>query len=110
MKTQAATQANTATYPNPAETITLDYPVRVEGKEYQTLTMRRLKVRDRLIANKQEGDDFDKELYIFSSLTGVDVTVIHELDEMDYKKLQDVYLGFMKKGSQNSASETSSTA
>ncbi|MEI9391477.1 phage tail assembly protein, partial [Streptococcus pyogenes] len=68
------------TYPAETKEVTLEYPIHVAGKEYKTLTMRRPKVRDQLIADKQNNTAADKEVHLLSLLAGVDTSVIQELD------------------------------
>lgn len=88
------------TYPSETKEITLEYPVTVQGKEYKTLNMRRPKVRDQLIADKQNNTAADKEVHLLSLLTDVDPAVIHELDMDDYQEVQNTYKGFTKKNSE----------
>ncbi|TCN02947.1 phage tail assembly protein [Vibrio crassostreae] len=91
-------------YPVETKEVQLEYPVTVAGKEYKALTMRRPKVRDQLIADKQNKDPADKEIHLLSLLAGVETAVIQELDMTDYGEVQKAYKGFTKK---NSKSETS---
>ncbi|HGS5314514.1 phage tail assembly protein [Vibrio artabrorum] len=93
------------TYPAETKEVTLEYPIHVAGKEYKTLTMRRPKVRDQLIADKQNNTAADKEVHLLSLLAGVDTSVIQELDMTDYEEVQNTYKGFTKK---SSAKKTSS--
>lgn len=84
------------TYPSETTSLPLEYPVTINGTEYKELIVRRPKVRDRLIADKQQKDPMDKEVHLFSLLAGVEPAVIQDLDEVDYEALQGVYLGFRK--------------
>ncbi|EJG1697272.1 phage tail assembly protein [Vibrio parahaemolyticus] len=94
------------TYPETHKTeITLTYPVTVNGKEIKTLALRRPKVRDQLIADKQNKNDADKEVHLMALLAEVEPAVIQELDMEDYEGVQKVIVGFRKKKSE---SETSS--
>jgi len=77
------------------ESIILKYPVDVAGQSYDKLSMRRSKIRDRLIVAKMKNvSDEEKEIRLFANLCEVEPKVIEELDEADYSNLQKVYLGF----------------
>ncbi|MEW5728126.1 MAG: phage tail assembly protein, partial [Pseudomonadota bacterium] len=62
--------------------------------KHSTLTMRRCKVRDRLVATRAGGTDEEKEIRLFANLCEVAPEVVEELDEVDYAKIQRAYLGF----------------
>ncbi|EGR4477780.1 phage tail assembly protein [Vibrio cholerae] len=79
------------------KTIQLTVPAFHEGKEYTELTIRRPKVRDRLIADKQCQEEPDKEVRLFALLCGVADEVIQDLDMDDYEEVQKAVLGFRKK-------------
>ena len=70
-------------YPNKTVELKLEYPVEYAGKTIEMLAIRRPKVRDNMIAGKKE-DDADKEITLMSMLAGVDDSVIHEMDMIDY--------------------------
>lgn len=93
------------TYPVAKTEVKLSYPVELNGKQIEVLNLRRPKVRDQLIADKQNKNDADKEVHLMSLLAEVEPTVIQELDMEDYEKVQKVIVGFRKKRSE---SETSS--
>lgn len=77
------------------ETIKLKYPVEVTGETFTNLTMRRSKIKDRLLVAKMKNvSDEEKEIRLFANLCEVEPKVIEELDEADYSNLQKVYLGF----------------
>lgn len=75
--------------------IRLEYPITVDGVEYKELEMRRCKVRDRRLAEKNGGTDADKEIYLISNLCEVPPGVVDELDAADYAKAQKVLMGFL---------------
>ncbi|MEF1312037.1 phage tail assembly protein [Vibrio mytili] len=93
------------TYPAAKTEVKLSYPVTVNGTEIKTLALRRPKVRDQLIADKQNKNDADKEVHLMALLAEVEPAVIQELDMEDYEGVQKVIVGFRKKSSK---SETSS--
>lgn len=70
-------------------TISLDFPITVDGARYDALTMRRPKTKDSMKAAKFKGHDADKGILLFSDLCGVSPDVIEELDEIDAQKLAD---------------------
>ena len=77
------------------QTIELKYPVEATGETFTNLTMRRSKIKDRLLVAKMKtASDEEKEIRLFANLCEVEPKVIEELDEADYSNLQKVYLGF----------------
>lgn len=76
-------------------TITLDYPVEVEGVTLNKLEMRRPKVRDQIAAKKSSGSDDGVEIMLFANLCEVAPSIIEDMDMKDYSKLQEVYRGFL---------------
>lgn len=85
-------------YPVKNEVLTLQFPVTFNEQEYTTLEFRRPKVRDNLIADKQNQADADKEIALMALLSDVDQGVIHELDMIDYVAGQQIIMGFQKQG------------
>ena len=91
------------------ENIELKYPVEVTGQSYNQLSMRRSKIKDRLLVAKMKtASDEEKEIRLFANLCEVEPKVIEELDEADYSNLQKVYLGFFN--SEGMSSEQSSSS
>jgi len=77
------------------QTIELKYPVESAGQNIDNLTMRRSKVKDRLmVAKMKTASDEEKEIRLFANLCEVEPKVIEDLDEADYANLQKTYLGF----------------
>ncbi len=75
--------------------IKLQYPVTIDGVSYTELTMRRSKVKDRLVvAAMKDKTDEEKEILLFANLCEVAPDVIRELDEADYPAVQKVYMDF----------------
>ena len=81
------------------KTITLEYPVMVDGTTHTTLTMRRPRVRDERDARRGGGDAVDQELRLFGNLCEVAPGVMEALDAADYDRLQDAYFDFFPAGS-----------
>ena len=80
-------------------TVKLQYPVTHAGIEYTELTMRRCKVVDRRIAMKAGGTAADQEVRLFANLCGIPEEAMNELDEVDYGRLQEAFVGFRGTGS-----------
>lgn len=74
-------------------TITLKHPFSFEGLNLQELKMRRPKVVDLMIAEKQK-TDVEKEITLLSNLCEVSPKCIQELDLADYAQVQKAYQGF----------------
>ncbi|MDN3611355.1 phage tail assembly protein [Vibrio ostreicida] len=91
-------------YPTNTAQVTLNYPIELGGKTIEVLTLRRPKVRDQLIADKQNKNDADKEVHLMSLLANVETGVIQELDMEDYSEVQKVIVGFRKNASANMTS------
>jgi hypothetical protein len=91
------------------QTIELKYPVEATGETFTNLTMRRSKIKDRLLVAKMKtASDEEKEIRLFANLCEVEPKVIEELDEADYSNLQKVYLGFFNSEEMSSAQSSSS--
>jgi hypothetical protein len=89
--------------------IELKYPVESTGETITNLTMRRSKIKDRLLITKMKNiSDEEKEVRLFANLCEVEPKVIEELDESDYSNLQKVYLGFFNSEEMSSAQSSSS--
>lgn len=67
--------------------IQLFYPVKVDGTDYATLTMRRAKSKDSIKAQSYKGSDAKRGVLLFADLCGVSPDVIEELDEKDADQL-----------------------
>ena len=78
-----------------ATTITLKYPVTVDGATHTTLAMRRPKVRDSRDAQRGGGTNADSEIRLFANLCEVTPAAIEALDMADYMRMQKVYEGFL---------------
>lgn len=75
--------------------IELKYPIDSAGETINNLTMRRSKVKDRLlVAKMKSASDEEKEIRLFSNLCEVSPNIIEELDESDYSVLQKTYMDF----------------
>lgn len=75
--------------------IKLQYPVKVEGHEYSLLTMRRPKVKDRLVVDRSDLHQSESELLYFANLCEVAPDVIEELDWADFVSLREALQEFL---------------
>jgi len=76
-------------------TITLAFPITVDGAKVKSLTLRRPKVRDMLAADHATGSDAEKEVALFANLAELTREAILDLDGKDYRALQEAYSGFL---------------
>ncbi len=75
--------------------IELSYPVVIDATEVKVLQMRRPKVADVILLQKQQDEEAEKEIKLFANLCEVSPDDIRQLDMMDYGKLQEQYGNFM---------------
>ncbi|MEI8631411.1 phage tail assembly protein [Vibrio sp. PP-XX7] len=92
------------TYPVEKQQVKLIYPVFIGETEVTSLSIRRPRVRDQLVADKQNKDNADKEVHLMSLLAEVEKDVILQLDMEDYEEVQNTIMGFRKKGSESATS------
>lgn len=69
--------------------------VTFEKKTYTKLTMRRPKVRDMRLAQQLTDTAMGYELVLFSNLCDIPEGLMDELDEKDYRKMQEIYRSFL---------------
>ena len=74
--------------------ITLDFPIKIEGVEVGSLTLRRPKQKDLKAASLGTSTDAQIEEKLFSNLLQITPADRGELDMSDYRKLQEAYMGF----------------
>lgn len=77
-----------------SETIKLNYPIEVEGRQVEELSMRRPTVADIQAGEKQPGSALDGVVFLFARLTNLMPQDISRFDMADFHKLDDVYEGF----------------
>ena len=73
----------------------LAHPITVNGAELREVTLRRPKVRDRLIVDKMGASDADKEIALIANLAKLSREAVEELDLADFvewiQALQGIY-------------------
>lgn len=89
-----ATELKPATT-NCGETITLEYPITIDGAVINRIRLRRPLVRDRLIAEKASGSEVEKEIRLLANLCEIAPDHIEKLDLKDYGKLQERLIDFL---------------
>lgn len=76
------------------ETVTLQYPVTVDGETITELALRRPKMRDMKRAQKHK-DDLEKAIHMIADLAEVSPAVVEELDAADFAAVSDKLGEFM---------------
>ena len=75
--------------------IRLNQPITVDGQTLNEITLRRPKVRDRLIVERLGTTDAEKEVALIANLAELPTNAIEELDLTDYVKIQGVLQDFL---------------
>ena len=75
--------------------VKLHFPIQVNGKAIEELSLRRPKVRDRLAVEKMNGAEAEKEIRFIANLCEVAPSDIEELDMSDYVRVQEALAGFL---------------
>ena len=73
----------------------LRYPVATAGETVTRLTMRPPRARDSRDAQRGAGGAGDMEIRLFANLCEVAPVVIEDLHMADYRRLQELYEGFL---------------
>jgi hypothetical protein len=76
-------------------TINLSFPVKIEGREIESVEMRRPKVKDALASDIPGKSDVEKEIIQFSNLCELPPEAFEQMDLKDYQAIQKVYSGFL---------------
>ena len=80
---------------NSSDDIALQYPITADGALIERITMRRPRVRDRLIAEQAKGSEVEKEIRLIANLCELPPSYIELLDMADYVKLQECLASFL---------------
>jgi len=75
--------------------IKLNEPIKIDGLSISELTLRRLKVRDRLAVERLGTNDAEKEVALIANLADIPKDAVEELDLADYAKIQEALQGFL---------------
>jgi len=77
------------------QTIELQHPIEVNGERITSLVLRRPKVRDRLLSEKSNGTEAEKEVRFIANLCEMAPDQIEQLDMADYVKVQEALSDFL---------------
>ncbi|GHT96987.1 hypothetical protein FACS1894122_15800 [Alphaproteobacteria bacterium] len=77
------------------EKIKLSEPIKIDGVLVHEISLRRPKVRDRLLVEKGNGNDAEKEVNFIANLASITPEEVQEIDLQDYAKIQDVLRNFL---------------
>ena len=94
-KSKHAMRGDKPTPISSSEDIVLQHPITADVAEIERFTMRRPRVRDRLIAEKACGSEVEKEIRLIGNLCELPPSYIELLDMADYVKLQECLAGFL---------------
>jgi len=79
-----------------SKTVELKNPIKVNGVETSSLTMRSPKVKDLLSAEKAvKTGDAEREVYLMATLCGVAPKEIEDMELSDYQLLQEQSKSFL---------------
>ncbi|GHU13359.1 hypothetical protein FACS189449_08610 [Alphaproteobacteria bacterium] len=77
------------------EKVKLENPIKIDGVLVHEISLRRPKVRDRLLVEKGNGIDAEKEVNFIANLASITPEDVQEIDLQDYAKIQNVLRSFL---------------
>ena len=83
--------------------IDLDFPIEVDGREVDKVTMRRPKVDDELTFSEAKGSQARKAVVLLAALCELTPKQVGSMDTADFAKLEKQYADF--RGSQPASSD-----
>jgi hypothetical protein len=89
------------------ETVKLLHPIQYNGVSLKEISLRRPKVRDRLIVDRMTVSDAEKEIILISNLAEISREAIEEIDLADYANIQKVLQNFLAPAAQAVLAENS---
>ena len=92
-------------YPNSTEEIALEYPITVAGAQVSVVQMRRPTVRDRILFDKDQGSEVEKELSMMARLCDMDPDQMMDLDAADYDRVQEQFTAFRSRSQSGNSKE-----
>jgi hypothetical protein len=81
--------------PDGSVTVALAYPIKVEGADVTTLTLKRPKTLDLKVMDQAKGDT-DKTARLIARLANVPPSSVDQLDGSDFTALSEVVAGFLR--------------
>jgi hypothetical protein len=77
------------------EKIILNHPIQYNGVALKEISLRRPKVRDRLVVDRMTVSDAEKEILLIANLAEISREAIEEIDLADYANIQKVLQSFL---------------
>jgi hypothetical protein len=78
-----------------SDKIILAHPISYNGILLKEISLRRPKVRDRLVVDRMTASDAEKEILLIANLAEISREAIEEIDLADYSKIQKVLQSFL---------------
>jgi hypothetical protein len=75
--------------------IILTHPIQYNGILLTEISLRRPKVRDRLVVDRMTVSDAEKEILLIANLAEISREAIEEIDLADYSNIQKVLQSFL---------------
>jgi hypothetical protein len=75
--------------------IILEHPIQYNGVALKEISLRRPKVRDRLVVDRMTVTDAEKEILLIANLAEISREAIEEIDLADYANIQKVLQSFL---------------
>jgi len=77
------------------ETIKLKYPIKDGDRVIEQVTVRRLKVKDILEAEKMANREFERVVFLVHRASGIPLEVVEEMDVEDFNILSEKISSFL---------------
>jgi hypothetical protein len=90
------------------ETVKLTHPIQYNGVTLKEISLRRPKVRDRLVVDRMTVSDAEKEILLIANLAEISREAIEEIDLADYANIQKVLQNFLAPAGPAASTEASS--
>jgi hypothetical protein len=78
-----------------SDKIILAHPIQYNGVWLKDISLRRPKVRDRLVVDRMTVSDAEKEILLIANLAEISREAIEEIDLADYANIQKVLQSFL---------------
>jgi hypothetical protein len=78
-----------------SDKIVLAHPIQYNGILLKEISLRRPKVRDRLVVDRMTVSDAEKEILLIANLAEISREAIEEIDLADYANIQKVLQSFL---------------
>lgn len=78
----------------PTETLTLEYPILVDGVKVDSIAIRRPTVRDMLTFERSKDIESVKVVKLLATLAEIAPSDIEQMDQADFLAAMDIFKGF----------------